>query len=366
MQRNDVQPIEEVFAERAVRDGRGRSRCVAATTRMSIAVARSAPSGIAPAARAAASPASRRACRRSRRKSVPPSASTSRPARSACAPVNAPRRCPNNSLSSRSAGIAAQFTATNGPHAGPMPHAARGRPPLARARLAGQEHGRVAHRGAADLLLHVAHRGAHAQQPRSVRRRLAREIAVARRECGRLIRRHDAVEQLRDVATPDRLRQVIECAEPHRFDRVVAGRMGRQHDDRNRGQRGIVAQLREASPSRSGRQKSRKMHSTPPPSRSALRGAAGGGLDGPMTEIGERFGEAVAKGRVVVDYEDVCHGISITNAAPRRGARARRAPPPLRARRPDQGPCPPSGPSRTARKSARAARPARRGRCSTR
>src|SRR5438067_2111247 len=42
-------------------------------------------------------------------------ASWNRPTRSRIAPVKAPRTCPNNADSSKSAGIAAQFTATNGP-----------------------------------------------------------------------------------------------------------------------------------------------------------------------------------------------------------------------------------------------------------
>ncbi len=46
--------------------------------------------------------------------SVPPSASSMRPAREAVAPVNAPFSCPNSSLSINSPGIAVQFTTTNG------------------------------------------------------------------------------------------------------------------------------------------------------------------------------------------------------------------------------------------------------------
>ena len=50
----------------------------------------------------------------SSRNRVPPSASSKRPARAVMAPVNAPFSWPNSSLSSRSAGIAPQFTGTNG------------------------------------------------------------------------------------------------------------------------------------------------------------------------------------------------------------------------------------------------------------
>ena len=50
----------------------------------------------------------------SSRKSVPSPASRNAPARSAVAPVKEPLMCPKSSLSSKSAGIAAQLTATKG------------------------------------------------------------------------------------------------------------------------------------------------------------------------------------------------------------------------------------------------------------
>ena len=50
----------------------------------------------------------------SSRSRVPVCASSKRPIRRSVAPVNAPRSCPNISLSTRSRGIAAQFTRTNG------------------------------------------------------------------------------------------------------------------------------------------------------------------------------------------------------------------------------------------------------------
>ena len=50
----------------------------------------------------------------SSRNSVPPSASSKRPARRAMAPVNAPFSCPNSSDSSTPGARAAQFTRTNG------------------------------------------------------------------------------------------------------------------------------------------------------------------------------------------------------------------------------------------------------------
>ena len=53
----------------------------------------------------------------SSRKSVPPSAARNFPALLPTAPVNAPRACPNSSLSISSSGIAAQFISTKGPAA---------------------------------------------------------------------------------------------------------------------------------------------------------------------------------------------------------------------------------------------------------
>ena len=50
----------------------------------------------------------------SSRKSVPPFAFSNRPCLEACAPVNAPRTCPNSSLSSRPSGIAVQLIGMKG------------------------------------------------------------------------------------------------------------------------------------------------------------------------------------------------------------------------------------------------------------
>ena len=44
---------------------------------------------------------------------MPPSASAKRPRLAVCAPVKAPRTCPNSSLSSRPSGIAVQLIGTN-------------------------------------------------------------------------------------------------------------------------------------------------------------------------------------------------------------------------------------------------------------
>ena len=55
----------------------------------------------------------------SSRNKVPLSANWNRPLRSDIAPVKEPLLCPNNSLSSKSLGIAPQLTGTNGPAARP-------------------------------------------------------------------------------------------------------------------------------------------------------------------------------------------------------------------------------------------------------
>ena len=49
----------------------------------------------------------------SSRNMAPPLASSKRPMRSFCAPVNAPRVWPNSSLSKRVSGMALQLTVTN-------------------------------------------------------------------------------------------------------------------------------------------------------------------------------------------------------------------------------------------------------------
>ena len=95
----------------------GGSRCVAAMMRTFTGSARLAPTGVI-----SRSCSARRilACvgsgmsPTSSRNSVPPCASRKRPARSLAAPVKAPFTWPKSSLSIRSAGMAAQLTATKG------------------------------------------------------------------------------------------------------------------------------------------------------------------------------------------------------------------------------------------------------------
>ena len=96
---------------------------VAASTRMSTRRARSAPiRWISPDSSTRSSLAWASSWRSpiSSRKSVPPSATSNLPIRRSVAPVNEPFSWPNISLSTRSLGMAAQLTETNGPLARPL------------------------------------------------------------------------------------------------------------------------------------------------------------------------------------------------------------------------------------------------------
>ena len=113
-----VEAVEQVAAERAAHDGlfevamRGGDDAHVAVARH---VAADALVTRAPAGRAAASPASAGLMSPiSSRNSVPPSAISKRPLRVVMAPVKEPFSWPNSSLSSSSAGMAPQLTATNG------------------------------------------------------------------------------------------------------------------------------------------------------------------------------------------------------------------------------------------------------------
>ena len=113
---DDLEPVVEVFAELARRgSSASRSRLVAAMTRTSTAIGRLLPSsrelailqhveqlglqerGISPISSSMI---------------VPRLANSNLPTRDDCAPVKAPRSCPNSSLSSSSDGRAAQLTFT--------------------------------------------------------------------------------------------------------------------------------------------------------------------------------------------------------------------------------------------------------------
>ena len=91
---------------------------LAATTRMWALSSRSSPAGEqqgSSSRRSSLGCSSSGSSPTSSRNRVPPRAAAIRPAWSCTVPVKAPRTCPNSSLSSRSAGRAAQFSGTHGP-----------------------------------------------------------------------------------------------------------------------------------------------------------------------------------------------------------------------------------------------------------
>ena len=180
VERDHVQPVEEVLAEAALATSRPAGPCWSPRSRArrprSSRCRRRARSG-APAGCAGSWPASSGSCRRSRRGR----SCRRRPSRSgrACvwiAPVKAPFSWPNSSLSISSSGIAAQFTATNGPPARlrAQVHPARDQL-LAGAVLAGDQHPAVGRRGDLDLLLQLRHH-----------RRLADDLALAEQRLAQL------------------------------------------------------------------------------------------------------------------------------------------------------------------------------------
>ena len=118
---DDVEPVEEVLAERAGRDHRlevamGRAddahvdACASARRRRGAPRRSAGRAGASSASTSGISPISSR-------KSVPPSATSKRPARVAEAPVNAPRTWPKSVDSSSVSGTEPQFSLTNGARA---------------------------------------------------------------------------------------------------------------------------------------------------------------------------------------------------------------------------------------------------------
>ena len=109
----------------------------------------------------------------SSRNSVPPAACSKRPRRIACAPVNAPRSCPNNSLSSRSRGIAAMLSAMNGIARACAVFVQRTRNDfLAAARFSGEQHRHIGLRQPSDGTKDLLHRRRLAQDFRGISGRL--------------------------------------------------------------------------------------------------------------------------------------------------------------------------------------------------
>ena len=111
---------------------------------------------------------------------MPPSASSTRPARSPAAPVNAPRAWPNSSLSISDSGSAPTLTGHERPLRAARQQVHRARDELlARAALAQQQHRAVGRRDARDELQQALHARARADDGRSASRRPRRGGARA-------------------------------------------------------------------------------------------------------------------------------------------------------------------------------------------
>jgi hypothetical protein len=98
---------------------------------------------------------------------------------------------------------------------------------LPRACFAENEHRSVSVGREPDHLVHIAHRCAGADQACGV------HLAHRPRRDRALSRQHPR-QQCREFLATDRLRQMVEGAEPHRFDRVLGAGERREHDDGRR------------------------------------------------------------------------------------------------------------------------------------
>ena len=166
----------------------------------------------------------------SSRKSVPPWASSNWPSRRCSAPVNAPFSWPNSSLSSSVSGMAAQLTATNGwSRRGPLVVDGARDQLLARAALAGDQHGRGRAGHLGDHPVDLLHLGVLAR-----RARRSRGAARARRAGIRPRARASAcrapADQREQLVLVERLGDVVEGAQLHRLDRGADG-LHRGHQD---------------------------------------------------------------------------------------------------------------------------------------
>jgi hypothetical protein len=172
----------------------------------------------------------------SSRNSVPPSASSKQPVRSARASMNAPLTWPNSSLSRTPSESPPELTAMNArPARADL---------LAGAVLAGHEHARAGRRHALDERHHRRHR----PRPRDHRRQLG--LPGARGLGVEPVRRPQRPRQLElrvqrgeQPRVVPRLLQVVARAAPHRLDGALDRSPRRHHDDRQR--RIDLAQARE-------------------------------------------------------------------------------------------------------------------------
>ena len=300
----------------------------------------------APAAPAAAWPAWRGPCRRSRRGTACRRRRRGTlPARSAMAPVKAPRTWPNSWLSSSSPGMAAQLTATNGlPAAAAVPVDGARDDLLAGAGLAGDQHGGVAVGEHADGLLHLAHRRRAADQlvlaaSASRRRRRALRRAAAACATSSANRSSRPIGLARWSTAPRRIASMVLAAVGTAVSTatgggVLAARAGGAAPPCRRGR------------ACAGRAARRRCRRAPPAPARPRRPPPAAGV---VAEVGQRLGDAVAQGRVVVDDQDAWPWHSrARNTAPspgrvaagvRRASAGRPAPPRVRGRWRGRGRC---------------------------
>ena len=194
---------------------------------------------------------------------------------------------------------------------------------LTGAGLTQHQHCRVAVGGKADCLLNAPHRLAGADQRVSLAPIFVNET---RSSC----RRKHALQESVEIVASDRLREMIEGAEPHGLDRVFcAGESGEDHDRwplRNLAQ---PAQHFDAIHLRQVQVEQNGVHGfTLELGERLLSGRC---AQGAMAEASDGLGEALAQGLVVVDDQDGCHGSSTSNNAPWAAGNRRASPPWARA-----------------------------------
>ena len=176
---------------------------------------------------------------------------------------------------------------------------------FARAGFAADQHRRIGIGGKPDGLLHPAHRFAGADQSAVANPAAVAPLTPAWRQ---------PLDQLTQRIPADRLEQMIEGAEPHRFDRVLRACIGGQHDHRRRVAAGADAAqgLDAVDPGHA----EVEQHGIGVGRQHADRFAAGGRRHGAMTEIRHRLRETVAQRGVVIDDQDGCHGREISKLLP--------------------------------------------------
>jgi hypothetical protein len=175
----------------------------------------------------------------SSRKSVPPSARSKQPKRRSVAPVKLPFSWPNSSDSIRFGEIAPQLSGTNGCVGARAELVQRlGDQLLARAGLAGHEHGGVGARDLLDLVVDRLHRGrradhpAEAPEPAQLLAQRAHLPAQPRRAL-------DVRENLFEPPDVDRLGEIVGDAAADRAHGGVDARVAGHEHDVHRGRSSI-------------------------------------------------------------------------------------------------------------------------------